>query len=106
MPRCVHCGRRIWPWQRVGWLVVEVSARGETVHWHAKCGRFMRRVQLPVDGVTLTWLLQSNEVNRVTAIAAATGRPFEEILRLEVAAGMKEAEHGVEAEASRAPERP
>ena len=34
-PRCDTCGHRIWPWQRMGWIVRQMN----TVNWHGKCGQ-------------------------------------------------------------------
>jgi hypothetical protein len=37
---CDACDRRIYPWQRFGWVV---RADGRQVRWHADCGRLMAR---------------------------------------------------------------
>lgn len=34
MTRCVACGRRIWPWQRLGWFV---RRDGSRITWHGDC---------------------------------------------------------------------
>jgi len=33
MKRCIHCHRRIWPWDHYGWLVGEAR----TDWWHTRC---------------------------------------------------------------------
>lgn len=35
MTRCVFCGRRLWPWQRIGWFATLVGRRA----WHPACLR-------------------------------------------------------------------
>lgn len=35
IPRCCYCTRRLWPWQRQGWLV----GLSRTWRWHGRCRR-------------------------------------------------------------------
>jgi hypothetical protein len=40
MSQCIHCGRRIWFWQRIGFVVM---GNGNVIKWHAKCRLGSRR---------------------------------------------------------------